>query len=113
MEVRTKPEAIVFHQNRTSPRALFKQQVGYGRELVPLAQKYPDELRWGWRDELEAWKDIAHSTWLAGKAWAVEHDRNSASHWYPYFDLVRKMGQRTGFIQGRLAAWAGERPVDS
>jgi hypothetical protein len=65
-----------------------------------LLRKYPDTLSWGLRDELRAWKDLgdtagrAIAAWSRGARWAPEgYDRLD-----PALDLVRKAGQRFGFI---------------
>jgi GT2 family glycosyltransferase len=97
-----RPKAIVFHQHRTSAAGLFRQHVGYGRGQVRLMRKHPHHISWDWRLEARAWRDLGAS----GRelAAALVHNRNGDRHpmdaYYPYLDLVRKLGQRVGFLRG-------------
>jgi GT2 family glycosyltransferase len=87
-----RPNAIVFHRNRTSMPQLFRQQQAYGRNHAALLRKYPGNLAWTWGDELAAWRDIGKTVREAG--------RLGFGRSYPSIDLVRKLGQRVGFLQG-------------
>ena len=100
-----RPRAIVFHHHRVTQKGLFRQHMGYGRGQAILCRKYPEELRWNWRDEFAAWKDLGKSTWALTKFWdlAGRNGRESMELYYAYFDFLRKLGQRTGFVQGKLA----------
>jgi hypothetical protein len=61
-------------------------------------------LAWGWRQEWDALVDLAASAWSAarvrGRRGGRHEPRIDAS--YPYFDLIRKLGQRLGFVRGTL-----------
>jgi GT2 family glycosyltransferase len=92
LELCWRPSAIVFHQNRASIPRLFRQQMLYGRNHARLLRKYPGHVGWTWGDEFAAWRDIAQT--------AREARRAGFGGSYPSIDLVRKVGQRVGFLEG-------------
>jgi GT2 family glycosyltransferase len=92
LELSWRPGAIVFHRNRASMPQLFRQQRTYGRSHAALLRKYPDNLAWTWGDEVTAWRDIGKTAQEAG--------RLGFGGSYPSIDLVRKLGQRVGFLEG-------------
>lgn len=94
-------KAIALHRHRTTKRELFRQHLGYGRGQAALCQKYPGQLRWGWEEELAAWHDLGRSAASAARAWARTNGHPRAME-YPHLDLVRKLGQRFGFVRGML-----------
>ena len=109
LEVRRRPQAVVLHRHRTTARELFRQQVGYGRGQALLVRKYPDVLRWGWREEAAAWVDLGATAVAAAKtllAAAWTGGRSTADP-YPAYDFVRKLGQRVGFVEGALRGRRG------
>jgi glycosyltransferase involved in cell wall biosynthesis len=97
-----RPSAAVFHHHRVSSRSLFRQHVGYGRGQRMLLGKYPDTLSWGWRDELRAWMDLGGTANNAIRAWCGV--QGTDDRLYPALDLVRKSGQRFGFVGASFRA---------
>ena len=96
------PKGIVFHRHRTSPADLFRQHVGYGRGQVRLMRKHPRQLSWDWRREAAAWRDLAASGRELAAALVRNHngDPHPMDADYHCLDLVRKLGQRVGFLHG-------------
>jgi GT2 family glycosyltransferase len=96
------PNAIVLSRHRTSVRELFRRHVGYGHGQASLLRKHPNLISWGWRPEARAWADVAASV----RDLAVTLARRRGVPWsspevqYPSLDLVRKLGQRLGFLRG-------------
>jgi GT2 family glycosyltransferase len=111
LRVGYRPKAVVFHRHRTSQRDLFHQHLCYGRGQAVFRKKYRDEIQWGWRAEVAAWKDLGASAWAAFAAWAYarRHGGDVMKVYYPYADCLRKLAQRIGFVQGMLASPAAER----
>ena len=99
--VRRQPRAVVFHRHRTTGPRLFHQHRGLGRGQAVLCRKYPEELRWTWRNELAAWVDLSATAWRAARAYAFggPETRRSMSFYFPYYDFLRKLGQRVGFVE--------------
>jgi glycosyltransferase involved in cell wall biosynthesis len=99
------PRAVVFHRNRSTARALFLQNWGYGRAHAYLYGKYRDELEWGWAQRRVAWGDLARTggalTREAVRYLAHRDDRGELE--YRYFDFLRKAGARLGFAWQSLA----------
>lgn len=101
--VRRQPRAVVFHRHRMNAAQLFRQQVGSGGGQAMLRRKYPGELGWTWADELSAWRDIWATAWLAARAFASGGPaRHSMRFYFPFYDFVRKLAQRVGFLDGML-----------
>ncbi len=98
-----RPKAVVFHRNRMTCRALWRQHAGYAEGQVLLRRKYPNEVSWGWRREGAAWLDLGASVWTAARGWARSRSTGDEMAFYqPYYDFVRKLAQRTGFVRGSL-----------
>lgn len=99
-----RPQPVVFHSQRATVEGLFRQQLRNGRAWALLMRKHPDLARWGWRDELTAWADLAGSTWAAARAHvhAPVRSRGAVPPQYLHLDLVSKVGQRLGFLHARL-----------
>jgi O-antigen biosynthesis protein len=104
-QLRRRPKAIVFHRHRTSGRGLLRQHAGYGRAQARLVRKHPERVSWSWRREARAWADLAASGRDLTAALVRERGgtRRSMDVYYPYFDLLRKLGQRVGFLRGLVA----------
>jgi GT2 family glycosyltransferase len=104
-QVSRRPKAIVLHRHRTSARGLFRQHFGYGRGQARLVRKHPRLVSWGWRSEARAWADIAAGSRELAETLVRERrgSPGSVDVLYPYFDLVRKLGQRAGFLRGLVA----------
>ncbi len=98
-----RPRAIVFHRHRSTTRSFIRQQVGYGRGQAVLASKYPDELHWGWREELSAWSDLGVSVPKAASAFSSrDRDGQTRDPAYAYVDVLRRAAQRSGFVYETL-----------
>ena len=104
LQVRYVPQAVVFHRHRLRESDLFRQHVGYGRGQAALRRKYPQILPWGWRQECAAIADLGRTAYAAAKARAgrTGRGRSAGDASFPYFDLIRKLGQRIGFLRGTL-----------
>jgi glycosyltransferase involved in cell wall biosynthesis len=111
LAVRRRPQALVFHRHRTTAAQLFRQHVGYGRGQAALSRKHPGEVLWTWSNELAAWRDVCATAWQAATVYATggAAARRSMRAYYPYLDLVRKLGQRIGFLEGRVLVRSGGR----
>lgn len=100
LEVVDCPKAVVFHRHRVTRHGLWRQHVGYARGQAVLSRKYPDRASWGWRREILAWLDLLQS---AGKAigGGVRRlgTRDEMTFYYPYYDFVRRLAQRFGFVR--------------
>jgi mycofactocin glycosyltransferase len=96
-EFRRRPRAVTFHRHRVTAKSLLRQYYGYGHDQAVLLRKYEGELDWGWRRELEAWKDLGST--VRGAARASSADRSYAS-----YDVLLKLGQRAGFLSGLAAS---------
>jgi len=96
------PKAVVFHRHRMTAGQLFKQYRGYGHGQAILWHKYPKELRWDWRLELKAHGDLLLTAWDFSRAAVRSKMRGgeTAECSYFYLELVRKLGERIGFING-------------
>lgn len=99
-----RPKAVVFHRHRTSARELFEQRKGYGRGQAILRRKYSQDVSWDWRQELRAFKDLFRTVLALCRAAIRAGFRGggSAECSYLYLELVRKLGERIGFICGTL-----------
>jgi glycosyltransferase involved in cell wall biosynthesis len=99
-----RPQPVVFHSQRATVEGLFRQQLRNGRAWALLLRKHPDVTRWGWRDELTAWADLARSTWSAAGVYVRTPVRpqGSVPPEYLHLDLVSKIGRRLGFLDGQL-----------
>ncbi len=98
-------KAVVFHRYRSTARDFFIQHVRYGYGLALIYGKYRGELPWGWRQRFRSLKDLSkaaltvvttvpqHILWTADPM-----DADTA-----YFDFLRQLGQRIGFLQGALS----------
>jgi GT2 family glycosyltransferase len=114
LEVRRQPRAVVFHKHRTTGARLFRQNRGYGRSQAALRRKYREDLPWKWRDELTAWVDLSATAWRAFRTYALggPETRRSMSFYFPYYDFLRKLGQRVGFVEeSALHRGARRRPA--
>jgi GT2 family glycosyltransferase len=107
LRVRRQPRPVVFHQQRMTPMGLFRQNLRNGRGWAVLHQRYPDRAAWGPREEFAAWADLGRTALGAapalvrarcGQGSATEPD-------YRHLELLLKLGQRFGFVHGRVRAW--------
>jgi GT2 family glycosyltransferase len=102
--IRYAPRAIVFHRYRTTARDFLVQHYRYGYGLSLIHDKYSEELCWGWAERRRAAAELKSS--VAGLAKAgcrsllrANRDGEVARH---YFDLLRLLGQRSGFAAAAL-----------
>jgi GT2 family glycosyltransferase len=102
--IRYAPRAIVFHRYRATAREFLVQHYRYGYGLALIQGKYGEELSRGWRDPLRAAAELTSS--VAGLAGAgcrsllgADRDDELMRH---YFDLLRLLGQRSGFAAAAL-----------
>jgi len=94
------PKAIVFHRHRVTQRALWRQHVGYARGQAVLSRKHPERAPWGWRREIGAWLDLEVSAWKVLRGWALRlRNGDEMTFYYPYYDFVRRLAQRVGFVR--------------
>jgi GT2 family glycosyltransferase len=98
------PRAVVFHRHRSSSAELFRQQFNYGRGHAYLYDKYAAELPWTWRQRRQAWGDVARTAGAVGttgvRRLAGRGSRSDLE--FQYFELVRKLASRLGFVWHRL-----------
>jgi GT2 family glycosyltransferase len=101
------PRAVVFHRYRSTPTAFFIQHMRYGYGLALLRRKYRDELPWRWRDRVRAYRELARSALQLGRVLLkpARSQRGSQELETAYFDLLRQLGQRVGFLRGGAAGW--------
>jgi glycosyltransferase involved in cell wall biosynthesis len=98
------PQAVVFHRHRSSTRELFRQQWNYGRGHAFLYRKYSAELSWTWRQRRQAWGDVgrtAAALGTSGLRYASGRGRRDDLEFH-FFELVRKLASRLGFVWHRL-----------
>jgi GT2 family glycosyltransferase len=118
LRVRRQPRPLVFHQQRMTSLALFRQNLRNGRGWALLHQRYPERAAWGARHELAAWADLGRTGLGAALATARARVGSAAAAEpdYPQLEFLLKLGQRLGFLQGRLKGWierdtGGEPPL--
>ncbi|MGH7412045.1 MAG: glycosyltransferase [Candidatus Methylomirabilis sp.] len=94
------PRAVVFHRYRTSAKDFFIQHVRYGHGLGLIYSKYTGELGSGWRERVRALGDLGKAACsLTSSLLRHEVGRDKPGELDPaYFDLLRKLGQRLGFL---------------
>jgi glycosyltransferase involved in cell wall biosynthesis len=99
------PQAVVFHRHRTSSVSLFRQQWGYGRGHAYLYDKYRDSIPWGWRERASVYRDLARtagSLAVGGVRYAGGRESRDDLE-FRYFELLRKLALRLGFVREALA----------
>jgi len=103
-ELRYRPKATVLHRHRASTRELFQQRKVYGQGQAILCRKYPKELSWGWSQELRAYKDLLLTALALVQAAMQTRLRGLGAPEgnFLYVELVRKLGERIGFIYGTV-----------
>ena len=98
------PRAVVFHRYRATAREFLVQHYRYGYGLSLIYGKYSQELSWSWAERLRAASELGTGvTGLArsGIRSLLGADRNGELA-FRYFDVLRLLGQRTGFASGAL-----------
>jgi GT2 family glycosyltransferase len=101
------PDAVVFHRYRATAREFFRQQWNYGRGHVLLHIKYRREIPWGWRQSVVAYREVARATGALAKS-GLHYIRNRSDlrqedFYFCYFEFLKKLAERLGFIRESLA----------
>jgi GT2 family glycosyltransferase len=91
LELRYAPRAVVFHRYRATPWDFFIQHYRYGYGLALLHKKYGDDLTWDRRERAKAYAELAATV----AKWALRRGNSR-------FDVLRLLGQRTGFARAAL-----------
>jgi glycosyltransferase involved in cell wall biosynthesis len=94
------PGALVMHRHRSTAWQLFTQHVGWGYGAALLHQKHG--LPWNLRLEARKQRELASAAWIAMAAFLRYHLRGGerADVSVPAFELVRRLGLRTGALYG-------------
>lgn len=99
------PKAVVFHRYRATAKEFFIQHMRYGYGLALIYAKYHGELLWGWRQSLRAYRELG----MAARTLTMVRLRRGLSGDggidldTAYFDFLRQLGQRSGFLHGALS----------
>ncbi len=95
------PRAIVFHRHRKTTREFFRQQWQYGRGHALLYIKYRQEIPWGLRQSLRAYRDLAAAASALVKSGlrfsVLREDRKDL--FFCYFEFLKKLAERLGFMR--------------
>ena len=96
--------AVVFHRHHPTAWGLYKQYRAFGFAQAVLCRKYQKELSWGWRRELGAYRDLFLSALALGGAGFLSMLKGQEATRFSYlqYELIRKLGERIGFIRGTL-----------
>jgi cellulose synthase/poly-beta-1,6-N-acetylglucosamine synthase-like glycosyltransferase len=104
LELRYAPRAVVLHRYRSTPCEFLVQHHRYGRGLALLRRRFPSRLPWGARERGRAYGGLVRAV---GRLVATAVRRGGRVElglaWY---DLLRHLGQRSGFLRGSLASRA-------
>ena len=98
------PRAVVFHRYRATAREFLVQHYRYGYGLSLIYGKYSQALSWSWAERVRAASELGSGvTGLArsGIRSLLGADPNGELA-FRYFDLLRLLGQRTGFASAAL-----------
>lgn len=52
--------AILFHRDRASDAALWRQAWSYGEGVADMYRRYPDQASWGWSEKWQVGKTLAY-----------------------------------------------------
>jgi glycosyltransferase involved in cell wall biosynthesis len=105
LQLRYSPQAAVFHRHRTTARNLFRQQWNYGKGHAFLYIKYRDQVPWGWRQSARVHRDLARTACALGAAgvrYTFRRQNREDLH-FAYFELLRKVAIRAGFLRQALS----------
>jgi GT2 family glycosyltransferase len=96
------PRAVVFHRYRTTARDFFIQHIRYGNGPALLYGKYHEELTWGLRESLLAYRDLARASWSLTQVGSrrMIHRCRRDDFDTAYFGFLRQLGQTLGFLRG-------------
>jgi glycosyltransferase involved in cell wall biosynthesis len=96
------PHALVLHRHRQTGWALFMQHAGWGYGHALLHRKY--RLPWSLRHELRKQGELLVALAVLVRAGARYAARGGdrMDVYYPYFELLRRLGLRSGALYGLL-----------
>ncbi len=100
LELAYAPRAVVFHRHRETTWGFFRQHMGWGFGAALLHVKY--RLPWGFRHEASKYAELLASLGALGRS-AIRYRLKGGDEmdlYYPYHEVVRRLGQRAGLIQG-------------
>jgi glycosyltransferase involved in cell wall biosynthesis len=105
LELKLASRAVVFHRHRATAADLFLQQWGYGRGHAYLYDKYRADIAWTWRQRVGAWGDVGSTAGKLAAAAGRRACRRGAQSdiEFHYFELIRKLGARLGFLWHRAS----------
>ena len=107
LELRYAPRAVVLHRYRSTPRDFLVQHHRYGRGLALLRRKYPSRLPWGAGERARAYGGLAGAAARVAVTAARRAGREQLG--LAGYDLLRHVGQRSGFLRGSLERPRGAR----
>lgn len=95
-------EALVLHRHRQTGWGFFVQHVGWGYGAALLHRKYG--LPWSARHELRKQADLLVALAVLAKAGLryAAGGGDPMNLYYPYFELLRRLGLRAGGVYGLL-----------
>jgi glycosyltransferase involved in cell wall biosynthesis len=105
------PKAVVMHHHRTTWRAYWRQQVGYGIGYAQFMRSRSAEIPWSAGHELRAWGGLLK---LAFEAAWPQRDPDLAL--VRRGTLVKQLAQRSGFLRtywrpSERRRWEGQRAL--
>jgi GT2 family glycosyltransferase len=99
------PQAGVFHRHRSTTWDFLTQQWNYGRGHALLYIKYRQEIPWGWRQTVLAYRELFRATGaLIAGGFRLRSDpaaREELS--FRYFEFLKRVAERGGFVRQSLA----------
>jgi glycosyltransferase involved in cell wall biosynthesis len=107
LRIQYAPRAVVFHRYRRTAREFARQQWNYGRGHALLHLRYQEEIPWGWRRSLAAYREVARASGaLVKSAWRYAGDRGDERRedlHFSYFEFLKRVGERLGFVRQSLS----------
>ena len=96
---------MVFHRHRKTTWELFRQQWSYGRGHALLYIKYRQEIPWGWRQSLLAYRGLGEAfIAIASAAVKYRFQRCDMEEFhFRYFEFLKRLAERLGFLRESLA----------
>jgi hypothetical protein len=95
---------VVFHRHRDTASALFKRHLRFGQGQALLILNHPRKVRWGWKQEINAYKDLLLTIILLVRSTIFHKSKNKemSESSYQYFELIRKLSERIGFTYASI-----------
>jgi len=99
------PKAAVFHRYRTTAKDFFIMHMRFGYGLALIFAKYRATLSWGWQQRFQALRDLGKAAWTLTTVGLRHRLGNGEGMNFEtaYFDFIRQLGQRIGFLRGALS----------